>query len=799
MKVVRPVAVLAASCALCVAGAAASPLPVKSGRTVGVSVGKTYRITVSGPGSVGVFGGAEAVVTRSQPVDVTARSATLALVPNGQAGDIRLTRVPRSPLDVPVRRKCVGASAPRQAGRVMSADLVVIGAQASGLGAAVAAARRCLSVILVSAEPVVGGMLSAGQIGFTDGTPVFYWPERTRAAGFPNGEVPSYTSWSTAGGLWLEFRERVAIASGLPAAAMSHTERYEPRFGKVAANGLIANLPTLHVLYSTTLRDATLTNGRIDHADVVGGWSGTLKARYWVDGTDAGDLVAAAGLPYNMGEQDADHPNGTNEVMSYAYRWTAVEQDVPGMFPTAPPMYYALNKPLYVSATPGRWAAYQQDFEIPDGAAYSVHPFRLFNNQGRLTGVADAPLATSSGGPTPGAPPEEWDVNAGVNDASSYSIGRMLASNPDVLTLFGRYGMPNPYASPATSGSWSNISYVEDERTLSDADRLFLIARIQEAVKARAFGFLWYVRSGDLLQQLHKLPGAANVTVRSHWSISNQLGTPDGMPSLMYQREGRRVVGEGYETVTDICPTYAADSQRADRVCQSAPPYMSDAIAVGDYFSDIHETGTQPPQDFTLPFPHTVSFRALIPKGTTGLLVGSAISADRVTYSAFRVDPLRLMIGTAVGEAVAQAVATNNPRFQSLDVRRLRSTLADDYQPTFYTQWAPSWNSARQAWSGFEVAKAIQKLVAMGWLSHAFGPTPPDGTTILNPSIPLGGNAGLELWREVRGNAGVPAKPPWNVTIGKVTMLATLTGTHVAGVATVGDAYIWLANQLPKP
>lgn len=799
MKVVACLTLSAMSLALSVTPGRGATRPSESGRTFGVSPGTTYRITISGPGSLAVFGGAQAVVTQSQPVDVKARSATLALVSSGRVGDVRIARVHPDRLDVPVFRQCAAASRPRQSGSVITADLVVIGADASGLGAAVAAARRCLSVILVSGEPVVGGMFSAGQIGFTDGTPVFYWPERTRAAGFPNGAIPSYTAWSTTGGLWLEFRERVAIARGLPPAAMAQTERYEPHFGKVAANGLISNLPTLRVLYNTTLSDATLSDGRIDHADVVGDWAGTLKASYWVDGTDSGDLVAAAGLPYVMGDQDAEHPQGTNEVMSYAYRWTAVERDVPGMFPTTPPLYYELNKPLYRSATPDRWTAYQQDMQIPDGATYAVNPFRLFNNQGRLTGSATSQLATALGAPVAGAPTEKWDVNAGVNDASSYAIARMLASNSDVTALFSRYGMASPYLSPTLSGSWSNISYVEDERTLAATDRSFLVARIREAVEARAFGFLWYIRSGDFLQRLHELPGAENVTVRSHWSISNELGTADGMPMLMYQREGRRVVGEGYETIFDICPTYAVDSQRSDKVCQSAPPYMNDAIAIGDYFSDIHETGTKPPQDFTLPFPHAVSFRALIPKGTSGLLVGAAISADRVAYSALRVDPVRLMIGTALGEAVAQAAAAKNPHFQSLDVRRLRFTLADDYQSTFYTRQAPLWDSRRQAWSGFEVAKAIQKLTAMGWLSHAFVAASPDGTAILDPSIPLGGNAGQQLWRQVHGKQGVPTRPPWNVTLGKVTMLSTLAGARIAGVATVGDAYIWLANRLPNP
>src|SRR3954465_15054311 len=88
---------------------------------------------------------------------------------------------------------------PQRKGSTIRADLAVVGADAGGTGAAIAAARRCLSVGLVSETAPPGGMLTAGQIGFVDGEPKFLWQDKINPA-FPNGTLGSGTSWALAGG-----------------------------------------------------------------------------------------------------------------------------------------------------------------------------------------------------------------------------------------------------------------------------------------------------------------------------------------------------------------------------------------------------------------------------------------------------------------------------------------------------------------------------------------------------------------------------------------------------------------------
>ena len=471
-------------------------------------------------------------------------------------------------------------------------------------------------------------------------------------------------------------------------------------------------------------------------ASVVGPWTGTLTAPLWVDGSDTGEFVGLLGLPslLGVGESSSSPPG---DVMAYAFRWTAVEQDLPGRFPTTPPPYYDINRLDYQGATSERWPIYQRAFQIANGAAYAVQPFRLFNALGRLTQGMNSPLVDGMGDPLPDIGVVRWNVNGAVNDVTTTWLARLLASNRDVAALFGRAGIANPYA-PFTQPEWADIEWVEQSSPLSPVDREALAQMITDAVRSKAEGLLWYIRSGDMLAKLRTLPGAANLRLRSDWSFGGPEA--DGLPAKMYQREGRRVVGEYTLKITDGCPTFPTDGASTGGVCTSIPAYFRDGIAVSDYPVDIDSTGSAKPYTFAFVRPQQIPFRALIPQATTGLLVGGAVSADRLEYGAIRVDPVRAMIGTAIGEAVVQAYRSGDYRFQSLDVQRLRETLAFDHQETFYDQFAPRWVPSR-GWVDDGVGTAIQILTATGVLRPAWAPAFDDGSALPDPSRALNAHA----------------------------------------------------------
>jgi hypothetical protein len=682
------------------------------------------------------------------------------------------------------RRAC---SPPTSGGGAIRADVAVVGADAAGLAAAVVAARRCLSVVLTTPDPIPGGMMTAGQIGFVDGSPVVDWPELPGSAA-PNGAIRTGDGWGTTGGFWYTLRRLIAAARGQPG-DLEQTIRFEPRVTVAAVQQLVASLPNLLVLTKTTLVAAHRAGSRVGFVTVRGGFDGTIRARYWVDGSDAGELVGALKLPYDLG--NPGRAGGDGVVQAYTYRWTAVEGDVPGAYPTAPPQYYGVNRSPYRAITEHVWPIYERDFGVPASSAYAVNPFRLFNNQGRLNGPQQLPVNAQTGAPDPASPPEIWDVNSGANDARNVDIAAMLASDQDVASFFAARGSRDPYVGPNPTLAWCDVPWVEDRSGLDPAGAAFIVGKIEGAVKARALGLLWYIRSGDLLKRLHELPGGRNVSVRSSWSVLNELGSPDGMPYDMYQREGRRVDAVRNVSIYDLCPSFDADVSSGTGECSTPPRYFSDGIAVSDFDLDIHDTAFTGPVNLGLPWPHQVPFRALIPRGTTGLLVGGAIGADRLAYGALRVDPLRMMIGTAIGEAVAQAAKAGLSSFQKLDVERLRETLADDDQQTAFTDVAPVMADGHLGL--VSQARVMQKLIARGTLVLRWNRAPAYGVALPSPAAPMVRSVRAALDRAI---AGCPRSAlPWEGDSATVTSLRRLRRTAEDVPATAGDAYRWLLDH----
>jgi hypothetical protein len=681
-----------------------------------VQPGVGYELQAS-RGSVAAFGAGSGYASPGLPLRFVADSSTLILGSAGPTASVQLSRGASAQVGRP----------PQVAAGTLTADVAVIGGDAGGLGAAVTAARRGLRVVLVSAASAPGGMLTVGGVGFADGNPTLGWPE-TLAGKDADASIPAYTGWSTAGGVWRDFQDELAHA-GAPGYG-APVSRWTQQQGVVAAGRLTGRLRSLRVLNRTSLSSVIAADGRILSATVTGGWTGSIRAKVWIDGSDDGQLVGAMNVPAALGVDDGT-PNGSGSVMAYAYRWTAVEGA--GVAPQTAPPYYAINRLDYRGATAERWPDYQRAYEIPAGSNYLVNPFRLFNASGRLSGApTDLQVDPATGAPT--APGVSWIVNGAMNDASSTWIARLLASNPTVSAFFASRGIANPYSSGAHP-EWSDVDWVQFRAPLNSEDRQFLVSTITDAVRAKALGVLWYVRSGDMLQKLRTLPGGSNLALRSDWGAVGV--SPDGLSEVMYRREGLRVAGVTRLAISDLCPTYSADS--ASGVCQTGQIPWRTSVAIADYSADIHGTANERPSNFALVRPYGIPITALIPAGYSNVLVTGAVSADRPAYAALRVDTTRLMLGTAAGEAASQAVE-RGVDLSRLDIPALRAALAQrDRQASAFNQWSPRWDGGR--WRDDGVASAVQRLYAYGGLRFAWASVPDDGSTLVDPREPLSGRS----------------------------------------------------------
>jgi len=170
--------------------------------------------------------------------------------------------------------------------------VLVVGAGTGGTAAAIQAARSGASTALVNPLPWYGGMLTAAGVSAIDG----------------NHEMPA--------GLWGEFRSALYDYYGGPEAVftgwVSNTQ-FEPHVGAAILDSMVQQEPQLTPFLTTNWdsvwRDNDLWAVRI----IKDNKTQILKGKVLVDGTDLGDVAAAAGADFRVG---MDSPESTGESMA---------------------------------------------------------------------------------------------------------------------------------------------------------------------------------------------------------------------------------------------------------------------------------------------------------------------------------------------------------------------------------------------------------------------------------------------------------------------------------------------------
>jgi len=180
-----------------------------------------------------------------------------------------------------------------------SYDVVVYGATASGVAAAVAAARQGARVALVEPGSHLGGMVSGG-LGHTD-----------------TGRK------ETIGGLSLEFYKRVGRHYHQPVAWEIEPHVAEDVFKTMAREAKV------NVVYNTRLREhgaVEKKSGRISSLTVESG--DVYSAQVFIDATYEGDLLAQSGVTFTWGREGRDQYDesfaGVREGHRYDGHWFEV-------------------------------------------------------------------------------------------------------------------------------------------------------------------------------------------------------------------------------------------------------------------------------------------------------------------------------------------------------------------------------------------------------------------------------------------------------------------------------------------
>jgi hypothetical protein len=373
---------------------------------------------------------------------------------------------------------------------------------------------------------------------------------------------------------------------------------FEPRAGLQVLNAmldphvqsgtlsiLLEHLPTATRMDQGRIVDVTVRS-LLSHRDIH------LKADYYLDATDLGDLLPLAAIDYVTGaEAQADtgelHARSDgprpSETQGFTYCF-AVEYCVGEDHTIDPPMDYK------------RFRDEQPYTLVLSGHHGERRPFGMFTT-----------------GPT-GLPP-------------FWTYRRLLDG-----TLLDPSGQMRDVAMINWSGNDYHAESVID-RTPSEQ------WRIHTQAKELALGFLYWLQTevprddgeGRGYPGLRLLPAV--------------MGTDDGLSKAPYIRESRRIVARRRIVEGDI----SAEVQPGARA-----KLFTDSVGVGWYAMDLHDCVGNPTSMYAPTRPFQIPLGALVPREATNLIAACKnIGTTHLTNGAYRLHPIEWNIGESAGALAA--------------------------------------------------------------------------------------------------------------------------------------------------
>ncbi|MGN6272664.1 MAG: FAD-dependent oxidoreductase [Protaetiibacter sp.] len=500
-----------------------------------------------------------------------------------------------------------------------SAEVVVVGATAAGVAAAVAAAEHGAQVVLLEAGRHLGGMVSGG-LGYTD-----------------VGDV------RVLGGLAARFRREVAEHYGVP---LGHYAGPEPH----VAEGILQRWlerAGVEVVLDSAVTSVEKSGSRVTGLRLACG--SLVGAGVVVDATYEGDVLALAGVTTRVGREDrtlhGERFAGRREIAPgrHSMPW--------GVSPFRDDPTGEREGALIAQLASGPMA----EVGAGDGNVMS-YGYRLC-----LTSAADRIPFTEPDG----YDPDYWELARrylAVGGADE-PAGRWLGLEPNLPGGKCDANSLGPVSLSVLDGSARG--WAEGSAT----DRAAIAAH--HARHARSF--LWFLSSDDAV------PEGIRAELGSWGFAPDEFADTDHLPHQLYVREARRMVGETvlteHELLAGAVPhdtialgSYHLDIREVQRSWITAwehPDPRSHVVNEG-YLS------------VRVP-PYGIPYRALLPRASEAdnLLAAVCVSASHVAFSSIRMEPQYQMLGQAAGTAAALTVRGVG-EVHAVDVRALREILADD-------------------------------------------------------------------------------------------------------------------------
>lgn len=504
----------------------------------------------------------------------------------------------------------------KTAGRAkeMKADLVIAGGGVGGCAAALSALRKGLSVILTEETDWIGGQLTQQGVPpdehpwiETHGSTQLYRELRTAIRNYykrnyPLTEEARGREFLNPGDGWVSricHEPRVAVAV-----------LYE-MLNPYISTGKLTLLLEHKAISADTDKDRILALKVVDVRDKE---SVVLRAPYFVDATELGDLLPLANVEFRTGTESKSE---TRELHAPEIGNPKNQQAFTVCFALGyeEGADYTMDKP----ANYDFWRNYVPELTPPwSGPLLSLtysQPATLdsktlgFNPTGALTG----------------------DV------LNLWNYRRIIHQNNFV---------PGTYIGDVSLVNWPQNDYMLGNLDQSEEEFKYHVAQAKE----QNLSLIYWLQTEVTRPDGGK--GWPGLHLRG-----DIMGTKDGMAKYPYIREARRI-----KPVFTILEEHVGKENRAALSGVDKSADFFDSVGIGYYHIDLHPTsGGDNYVDFpSLPF--QIPLGALLPQRVENLLPACKnIGTTHITNGCYRLHPVEWSIGEAVGALVCYASKKNIP------------------------------------------------------------------------------------------------------------------------------------------
>lgn len=484
-------------------------------------------------------------------------------------------------------------------------DLIIYGGSSAGVIAGYTAKKRGLNVLLIAPEKHLGG-LSSGGLGATD-----------------IGNKSAVT------GVALDFYRRLGkLYSKL------ESWNFEPSKAEQIFNQYVEE-SGLKVWMQTQIKSVRKVGTDIVSIVVNNGVKDIeVSAKFFIDATYEGDLMAKANVSYIVGRE-------ANSQYNEMYNGFRLADHHKFLAPVSP---YIVPNDSNSGILPGISTA----FAKADGSAdkeVQAYNFRLCLTQNKDNFI-------------PIIAPENYDSKRyellaryikaeNINDLRKLLLIKKVGIDKTDVNNFGAF------STDLIGGSKYYPEANETDRTKIWADHV-------QYTK----GLLYFLGHDDAV------PSKIRNEMLSWGYAKDEFTDNGGFPHQLYVREARRMIGETVIT---------------QHHC-SAKVNDADGIALAAYMMDSHNcqrliiNGTVQNEgniNKGVPVPFPISYRAILPKKTecTNLLVPVCLSATHIAYGSIRMEPVFMVLGQSAATATSIALKTRK-KLHDLDVSALQKELS---------------------------------------------------------------------------------------------------------------------------